>query len=63
MRKQTKEDLRIVYDEKDMLQGNINRMCVTDNMIELLRMKKFAIYRIERIYEVNYKRLTESEEG
>ena len=61
MRKQTNDDLRIIYNEKDMLEGNINRMCVTDDMDELLSMKNFAMKRIERIFQVNYERLTESE--
>lgn len=61
MRKQTREDLRIIYNEENSLQGNINRMCVTDNMDELVKMKDFAIYRIERIFNINYNRLTESE--
>lgn len=59
MRKQTNDDLRIIYNEKDMLEGNINRMCVTDDMDELLSMKNFAMKRIERIFQVNYERLTD----
>lgn len=62
MRKQTNNDLRTIHIEKDMLEGNINRMCVTDDMNELLSMKNFAIRRIERIFQVNYERLTESED-
>lgn len=62
MRKQTNNDLRTIHTEKDMLEGNINRMCVTDDMNELLSMKNFAIRRIEHIFQVNYERLTESED-
>lgn len=63
MRKQTNNDLRTIYNEKDMLEGNINRMCVTDDMDELLSMKNFAMKRIERIFQVNYERLTAESEG
>lgn len=61
MRKQTDEDLRIIHNEKDMLNGNINRMCVTDDWRELLEMRDFAIRRIKHIYQVNYERLTGKE--
>ncbi len=38
----------------DMLQGNINRMCVTKDMAELKEMKEWAIKRINNIF---YKRI------
>lgn len=61
MRKQTEEDLRIIYEEEDALKGNINRMCVTDNMYELMIMSHEAIRRIERISRINFSRLAEDE--
>lgn len=61
MRAQTDNDLRIIHNEKDMLEGNINRMCVTDDCSELLAMRDFAIRRIKHIYQVNYERLTGKE--
>lgn len=46
-----------VHNESDMLQGEINRMFVTDEMEELVRMYVFAQKRLERIYEYHYARL------
>ncbi len=36
--------------EADMLQGNINRMMVTDDKNELMTMYIFAIKRLDKIY-------------
>ncbi len=47
--------------EIDMLQGNINRMCVTSDIEELQRMYKVAKKRIDEIYWYNEKRLIVSE--
>ena len=62
MRKQTQEDLNKIYHQEDMLKGNINRMCVTDNITELYRMAHFAYRRITAILEINEDRLTEEED-
>lgn len=61
MRKQTDEDLSIIIEQKDMLNGNINRMCVTDSLQELIEQKSFAEFRIARILAINLDRLTGSE--
>ena len=50
-----------VCNEVDLLESKINRMCVTDNFRELLFMRNCALKHIEHIYDINYKRLTESE--
>lgn len=63
MRKQTKEDLRIIREQKDLLIGCINRMSVTDNLDELWSMLDSACNCISRVFGVNYSRLTDSEEG
>lgn len=47
--------------EIDMLRGNINRMCVTDDDAELESMQQWAKKRIDRIYSYNYQRLRERE--
>lgn len=47
--------------EIDMLKGNINRMCVTDDDVELESMQQWAKKRIDRIYSYNYQRLRERE--
>lgn len=39
-----------LMSEADMLQGNINRMMVTDDKNELLRMYAFALERLGKIY-------------
>lgn len=41
----------------DLLRGNINRMCVTDNMNELEDMLLFAEMRIKQIYFYNKRRI------
>lgn len=42
--------------ETDMLQGNLNRMCVTKDAEELERMYETARRRLEKIYEFNKNR-------
>lgn len=39
-----------LLNEADMLQGNINRMMVTDDKDELLKMYTFALERLGKIY-------------
>ena len=51
-----------LYNEVDMLEGNINRMCVTDDIKELCNMIEYARVRIERIYQYNKERLLGKEE-
>ena len=41
----------------DLVNSKIDRMCATDNVNELLRMKKYAIKYIEEIYEINLRRI------
>ena len=43
--------------ETDLIKGNINRMCVTDNMQELYIMYSFAKKRIENLFNYNLKRI------
>ena len=43
--------------ECDMLQGNINRMMVTDDAEELLRMFAFAHKRLGNIFWANQRRI------
>lgn len=62
MRKQTKADLAQIQEQEELLKGNINRMCVTDSLQELVEQKNFAEFRIGRIMAINYNRLRESEE-
>lgn len=54
----TKQEL---YNECDLLTGNINRMCVTDSLEELDKMKEFAEKRIKKIYNYNLQRFNKKE--
>lgn len=40
-----------LMNEADMLEGNINRMMVTDDKDELMNMYIFALKRLEKIYK------------
>ena len=57
MRSLTRDELQKIWNEEDMLKGNINRMCVTDDMEEFERMFEFAQKRILTIYTINLFRL------
>lgn len=52
-----------LYLETKSLEGNINRMCVTDNAEELEKMKAWAISRIERIFQFNSQRILEKQDA
>lgn len=45
------------HDEYDMLKGNVNRMFLTDDAAELVKMYEVAQKRIERIYEYHCTRI------
>ena len=57
MNRKQKQDSQI-----DMLQGNINRMCVTDSRDELRSMYAWANIRLNEIFRLNEERLKEVEE-
>lgn len=46
-----------LMNECDMLQGNINRMMVTDDHEELLTMFVYAHHKLDNIYWQNKKRI------
>jgi hypothetical protein len=46
-----------LLNEIDMLRGNINRMCVTDNKQELDKMLRYAKLRLDEIYDYNHYRV------
>lgn len=50
------QDLR---NERNMLDGNLNRLMVTENMEELERMVRFAKIRIGNIAEYRKKKIKE----
>ena len=53
----TNDELNRIWNEEDMLKGNINRMCVTDSLKELFKMYDMSLKRISRIYNTNLDRL------
>lgn len=53
-------DINIVDELKDLLNENINRMCVTDDVEELKNMRKWPAYCVEKIFDFNYKKLNKN---
>ena len=49
--------------EIDMLQGNINRICITDNKQELSSMVEWAKYRIDIIFNMRKEELDNKDES
>ena len=49
MRYLTPQERQRIENEFDMLKGNINRMCVTDDIEELYKQSDFARHRILKI--------------
>ncbi len=47
--------------EKDMLRGNLGRMCVSDDKKEVFQMYRIACKRLERIYLYNCDRIDQAE--
>lgn len=54
----TNKELRI---ERDMLDGNLNRMMITDDLTELRSMYAFAKERLEDIYNERMSRFEEKD--
>lgn len=52
MRYLTEQERRCIENEFDMLKGNINRMCVTDDIKELYKQADFAVRRIFKIENI-----------
>ena len=59
MRYLTEQERRCVENEFDMLKGNINRMCVTDDIKELYKQSDFARHRILKIENLTKSRFTD----
>lgn len=51
--------LKEIYNLEEMIKGEINRMCVTYELSELDTMHLHAIRNVEKIWQMNYKRLKE----
>lgn len=59
MRYLTEQERRHIEFERDMLKGNINRMCVTDSLEELYKQSDFAKHRILEIENIAKNRFTD----
>lgn len=42
---------KLLNNEVDMLEGNINRMCITSDLKELETMYGYALKRLKSVYE------------
>lgn len=52
MRYLTEQERKCIENEFDMVKGNINRMCVTDNIKEVYKQADFAVRRIFKIENI-----------
>lgn len=57
----TDAELNKIRFEEDMLKGNFNRMCVTDDSDELLKMFHYANLRLKNIYNICVGKFIEKE--
>ena len=55
----TEQERKFIENEFDMLKGNINRMCVTDDIKELYRQADFVVHRILKIENIAKSRFTD----
>lgn len=53
----TDEIRQEIDNEMDMIKGNLNRMCVTDDTDELLTMYAYASIRLNDLLRVNRNRI------
>lgn len=54
-------DRKMLERELDLLRGNICRMCVTDDEIELINMQQWCKRRVDKIFSLNRDRIREKE--
>ena len=59
MRYLTEQERQRIENEFDMLKGNINRMCVTDDIKEFYRQADFAVRRIFKIENIAISRFAD----
>lgn len=59
----TNDELNRIRHEEDMLKGNINRMCVADDIKELEDMYNWATKRLFRIYRINLDKFIDDKES
>jgi|LGOV01.1.fsa_nt_gb acyl-coenzyme A synthetase/AMP-(fatty) acid ligase len=53
--------LIMIYDDNDnlkkMINGNMNRMCITDDLKELYQMRNWIMKRADKMVKINRKRI------
>ena len=59
----TDDELNRIRNEEDMLKGNINRMCICDDIKELEDMYNWATKRLFRIYRINLDKFVDNKES
>lgn len=59
MRHLTEQERKEIEFIRDMLNGNINRMCVTDSIKDAHKQVEYARYAITMIMDIVEKRLTD----
>lgn len=59
----TDDELNRIQNEEDMLKGNINRMCVSDDSEELVEMYRFARLRIQKIFDICLEKFIDDKES
>lgn len=59
----TDAELDRIRNEKDMLRGNLNRMCVADDIDELIKMYHYAESRIQTIFDICIDRFIDDKES
>ena len=59
----TDDELNTIRNHKDMIQGNINRMCVSDDIDELIKMYHIATSRIDNIFDICLKKFMNNKES
>jgi hypothetical protein len=57
------KDYNELKNERDSLDGNLNRMCVTDEESELESKHQWVLRRVQSIYEYNVARVSKSREN
>lgn len=59
MRYLTEQERKKIEFIRDMLNGNINRMCVTDSITDIHKRAEYARHAIAQIMDIAEKRFTE----
>lgn len=49
--------IKSILNRAETIKGEINRMCVTNELSELETMKQHALINIKELFEENYRRL------